>query len=46
MVPGSRVREIARNLIDIMQRHVPEERLPEVARELRLLCPNSAPTDR
>ena len=44
MVPAPRVKEIIANLIAIMQRHVPEDRLPEVARELRLLAPNAAPT--
>lgn len=42
MVPAARVKSIVRDLIDIMQRYVPEERLPEVARELRLLAPSAA----
>lgn len=41
MVPAPRVKGIIANLIDIMQRHVPGDRLPDVARELRLLAPNA-----
>lgn len=43
MVPAPRVRAIIKNLIDIMHRNVPEDRLPEVARELQLLAPNAVP---
>ena len=43
MVPGPRVREMMGKMVEIIRQFTPEERLPEVARALRLLTPDAAP---
>jgi hypothetical protein len=44
MVPGPRVRELMGKLVEIIRQFTPEDRLPEVARALRVLAPNAVPT--
>jgi len=43
MVPSAKVKIMIGTLVDLLRRFTPEERLPEVARELRRLAPDSAP---
>ena len=40
-VPGAKVREIVRQLVDLVRKYVPEEKLPLVAKDLALLAPSS-----
>ena len=42
MVPSAKVKSMISTLVDLLRRFTPEERLPEVARELRRLAPDSA----
>ena len=43
MVPAPRVQAMIVKLVDLLRRFTPEERFEEVARELRMLAPYSAP---
>jgi hypothetical protein len=43
MVPSVKVKSMISTLVDLLRRFTPEERLPEVARALRLLAPDAAP---
>ena len=42
MVPAPRVKTLVRDLVDLLRRFTPEERLPEVARALQILYPNAS----
>jgi hypothetical protein len=44
MVPSVRVKSMISTLVDLLRRFTPEERLPEVARELRLLSNHDVDT--
>ena len=40
-VPSAKVKSMISTLVDLLRRFTPEERLPEVARELQLLSPST-----